>query len=58
MDRDGDEVFREARLPNCYLHLAWARRSYLDTRSPVSVRLGVGVCLGFLGFGGCLILNS
>lgn len=37
MDRGGKEVFREARLPNCYLHLAWARRSYLDTRSPVSV---------------------
>ena len=42
MDRGGAEVFREARLPNCYLHLAWARRSYLDKRSPVSVRVGVG----------------
>lgn len=37
IDRGGKEVFREARLPNCYLHLAWARRSYLDQRSPVSV---------------------
>jgi hypothetical protein len=37
-DVDGDGVFREKRLPNCYLHLAWARRSYLDKRSPVSVR--------------------
>ncbi|GAB5029782.1 ycii-related domain protein [Nannochloropsis oceanica] len=37
LDRDGDEIFREQRLPNCYLHLAWARRSYLDQRSPVSV---------------------
>lgn len=42
MDRDGEEVFREARLPNCYLHLAWARRSYLDKRSPVSVRCWFG----------------
>lgn len=37
LDKDGDEVFHEQRLPNCYLHLAWARRSYLDERSPVSV---------------------
>lgn len=38
LDVDGDDVFYEQRLPNCYLHLAWERRSYLDTRSPVSVR--------------------
>lgn len=39
MDEEGDEVFYEKRLPNCYLHLAWERRSYLDKRSPVSVSL-------------------
>jgi hypothetical protein len=40
LDQDGDDVFNDLRLPNCYLHLAWARRSYLDKRSPVSVRYG------------------
>lgn len=43
MDEEGDEVFYEKRLPNCYLHLAWERRSYLDKRSPVSVSLLSGI---------------